>query len=256
MPTLCVILEYEGSRFRGWQVQPQGPTLQGVLEEALQRLTGVPTRVVAAGRTDAGVHALGQVVSFSTARRLSPEAWKGALNTLLPPEVVVRGVREASEGFDARRWASGKQYRYDILARPDPSPFFRKRAWWVPWILQVEAMREAAALLVGTHDFSAFRAAGCAARHPVRTLRRAEIAVEGDLLRCWFEGDGFLRMMVRNLVGTLVEVGRGRMRPGAMGEILSAKDRRLAGPTAPPDGLYLVEVFYDRDRGIERGMKA
>ncbi|MBI5378910.1 MAG: tRNA pseudouridine(38-40) synthase TruA [Nitrospirae bacterium] len=245
MPTFRMTLEYEGSRFHGWQAQSQGLTLQGVLEEALERLTGAPTRVVAAGRTDAGVHALGQVVSFATARRLSPEAWKGALNALLPPDIVVREVREAPEGFDARRWATGKLYRYDILARTIPSPFLRKRAWWVPWHLQVEAMREAAALLLGTHDFSAVRAAGCGAKHPVRTLRRADLAVEGDLIRCGFEGDGFLRMMVRNIVGTLVEVGRGRLRPGAVGEILSTKDRRLAGPTAPPDGLYLVEVYYD-----------
>jgi len=239
--TLRLVLEYDGSAFVGWQVQREGRSVQGVVEAAIGKLCGGAVRVTAAGRTDAGVHARGQVVSFDPPRELPLRAWSAGLNALLPDDVACVLAEPAPPGFDARRWARGKRYAYAIHNAPSRSPLSRHRAWWVRRPLDLGAMRAAASALIGSHDFSAFRAADCCARTAVRDVRRIKID-EGVVLR--IEATAFLKHMVRNIVGTLVEVGHGRRGPESMAALLAGRDRKRAGVTAPPQGLTLEEVFY------------
>lgn len=251
--TLRLVLEYDGAGFHGWQAQPGAAgrrTVQAALETALERLLGERVAAHGAGRTDAGAHALGQVASVALARSaMAPEAVRNGLNALLPEDVAVRLVEEAPAGFHARKAAIGKHYRYLLLCRAARSPLLCGRAWHRRGPLDLSAMTRGAAVLVGQHDFSAFRAAAGRARRPVRTLRRLTVApdpaalVEG-LIRVDLEADGFLMHMARILVGTLVDVGRGRLAPEATAGILAGRDRRAAGPTAPACGLYLVAVRY------------
>jgi tRNA pseudouridine38-40 synthase len=201
--------------------------------------------VQVAGRTDAGVHALGQVVSFATARVLPARAYVQGLSGLLPADVAVVAAEEVPEGFDPRRWARGKRYRYLISNRPVRSPLRRRTHWELFVPLDVAAMREGAARLLGRHDFSAFQAADCEAQNPVREVTRVEVEGQpGGEIRITVEGTAFLKHMVRNMVGTLVQVGRGKQPPGWVGEVLASRDRGRGGQTAPPQGLTLVEVFY------------
>ena len=245
-PVYRLLLEYDGADFEGWQAQPSGHrTVQGTLETALQRVTGERVRVTGAGRTDAGVHAEGQVASVALSGAAEPERLQRALNGVLPADLAVRGLEAAADAFDARRDATGKLYRYSVWNAPVPAPLRRRRALWLRRPLDLPAMRRAAADLVGSHDFRSFRAAGSSVRTSVRTLRRLEVRGEaGGAVELWFEGSGFLRYMVRNLVGTLLEVGSGRRDPGGMPVLLAARDRARAGPTAPAHGLTLVEVSY------------
>lgn len=237
-------LEYDGTAYHGWQVQPGLDTIQGRLEAALARLAGSPVQVMGAGRTDAGVHALGQVASCSIDVRLEERVVQRALNANLPADIVVRDVAWVPGEFDARRSARAKTYRYTLLPRAERSALEGRYSLHVPYAVDVEAMAEAAQCLVGTHDFSAFRAGTCAAATPVRTVSRAGWRTEGDLCRFEIVGNAFLQHMVRIIVGTLLDVGRGRRRPGDVPEILAARDRRQAGKTAPPHGLCLVRVEY------------
>jgi tRNA pseudouridine38-40 synthase len=247
---LKLTLEYDGAPFVGWQVQPNGPSVQGVLQEAIEKLCGSPVRVTGAGRTDAGVHARGQVASFQAPRHLPLSAWTAGLNTHLPVEVACVRAEEAPPGFDARRWARGKRYVYEIFRSQTRSPLLRGRAWEIRRPLDVEEMRVAASALRGQHDFSAFRAADCPARTTVREVRRFEIdvqrvaALDAEMIRLTIEATAFLKHMVRNIVGTLVEVGHGKRAAGSVPDLLARGDRTLAGPTAPPHGLYLDQVFY------------
>ncbi len=249
--SLKLTLEYDGAGFHGWQTQAtlEGRrTVQATLEGAVERLTGERVVVHGAGRTDAGVHALGQVASLALERcAIPPEGMRDGLNALLPEDVAVRAVLEAPAGFHARKDAAGKHYRYLILVSPARSALWRGRVWHRRGPLDLEAMRRGAAALAGTHDFSAFRASAGEARRPVRTITRlslhADPAADG-LLRIDVEGNGFLMHMVRIIVGTLADVGRGKMPPERVGEILAGRDRRAAGRTAPAEGLYLVEVRY------------
>jgi tRNA pseudouridine38-40 synthase len=241
---LKLTVEYDGAAFVGWQVQAEGRTVQGVLEAAAFGLCGEAVRLTGAGRTDAGVHARGQVASLVAARSLPLRAWTAGLNALLPDDVACLRAEEAPEGFDARRWARGKRYVYSIVRTPLRRPLSRGRAWQIRRALDVEAMRRAAEPLLGTHDFSSFRAADCPAEHAVRELRRLEVLEEGSEVRLVVEATAFLKHMVRNLAGTLVEVGHGRRGADSLAALLAARDRRLAGPTAPPHGLVLDEVFY------------
>jgi tRNA pseudouridine38-40 synthase len=240
-----LVIEYDGTRYVGWQVQPNGPSLQAEVERALATLRKVPVRVIAAGRTDAGVHALGQVVSFVEERPLPIEAyWKG-MNALLPADIAVRAAGFEPDGFDARRSALGKRYRYRIENGGTRAPLSRLMAWQQFRPLDVAAMREAAARLVGRHDFAAFQAADCACDHAVRDLRRLDVIGErGGRIDCVVEATAFVKHMVRNLAGTLVEVGLGKRTPGSIDALLASGDRTKAGPTAPPQGLCLEEVFY------------
>ena len=245
VPVVKLTLEYDGTRYVGWQLQPNGPSIQAEVERALAALHGAGRRVTAAGRTDAGVHALGQVVSFPEASPLPLTAYVQGLNGLLPADIAVRRASVEPDGFDARRSALGKRYRYRILNVPARAPLSRLHSWWVRRPLELEAMARAAGPLVGRHDFAAFQAADCEARHAVREVRRLEVTGRsGGEVEVVVEATAFVKHMVRNLVGTLVEVGLGRRDAASIAELLASRDRRRAGRTAPPQGLVLEEVFY------------
>ncbi len=238
-------LEYEGTAYHGWQVQPNGlVTVQGVLEAAAAQMLGHPVRMVAAGRTDTGVHAAAQVVCFRTERRLDPAVAQRALNALTPDDIAVHRAEVVDDGFHPRYGARGRSYVYRICNRRVPSVFWRRYAWHVPLPLDREAMARAAPALAGEHDFSSFQAAGCQAKNPVRVVRRSELSEEDGLLVYTVEATAFLRHMVRNIVGTLVEVGRGERAAESMEDLLRARDRTRAGATAPAHGLCLLNVSY------------
>jgi tRNA pseudouridine38-40 synthase len=237
-------LQYDGTNYSGWQVQPNGCTIQGVLEDALQRLFGEPARVAAAGRTDAGVHAAGQVVTFTSARQRSPDTVRRALNALTPRDLSVTAVEVVADTFDPRRDACGRVYDYRIWNSATASPFWRLYAWHVRPALDLAAMQRAAATLLGEHDFSSFRAADCDADHPLRRVLRSDFTQHGPLLVYTVEATAFLRHMVRNVIGTLVEVGQGRRQGDDIPALLDARDRTLAGATAPAHGLCLRLVKY------------
>lgn len=243
-------LQYDGTDYVGWQRQAKGISIQGLLEDALRQIDGAPVTVHGAGRTDAGVHALGQVCSFTLGASLDSATLARALNAVLPPDVRIAAAEVMSGDFHARFSAAGKVYQYRIVNGPFASPFIRRYVWHVIPALDGAAIREAAPALVGTHDFSAFQGAGSEARSPVRTVRRIQWSGGGGPdapLVMEIEGDGFLRHMVRNITGTLVEVGLGRMPPSAVRDILDSRDRARAGPTAPPSGLFLAAVLYSAD---------
>jgi len=247
---LRLTLEYDGTGFEGWQSQGAGRrTVQDVLEAGLEQVTGQCCPVAGAGRTDAGVHAEGQVASCSPATALSPVELRRALNAVLPLDLAVREVAFAPEGFHARRSARRKLYRYALWNGSVRSPLREHTHWGVRAPLDVAAMEAAAAPLVGTHDFAAFQSSGGGTRTSVRTLERLEVeGVPGGEIRVWAAGDGFLRHMVRALVGTLVEVGRGRRAAGDLPAVLASRYRARAGPTAPARGLTLVRVEYGNPR--------
>jgi tRNA pseudouridine38-40 synthase len=244
MARFKLILEYDGAAYHGWQVQPGLATIQGRLQEALAGLAGGPVLVTGAGRTDAGVHALGQVASFEAPIRLEPGVLQRALNAELPRDIVVVQAAEAAPDFDARFSARSKTYRYTLLRRAYPSAWHAGRVLFVPHALDAAAMIEASRSIVGCHDFSAFRAGTCAAKSPVRTVHEALWRADGDFWHFEITANAFLQHMVRILVGTLLEVGRGRRTAAALAELLASRDRRLAGKTAPPHGLCLVGVQY------------
>lgn len=245
MPVVKLIVSYDGTRYVGWQVQPNGPSIQAEIERALATLHKAPRRVTAAGRTDAGVHAVAQVVSFPEERPLPPRAYVQGMNALLPEDVAVQAMTLEPDGFDARRSARGKRYRYVIENLPTRAPLGRRYAWQVFPPLDLPAMRTAAAHLVGRHDFAAFQAADCACDHAVREVRALGVLDAGrGRIELAVEATAFVKHMVRNFVGTLVEVGLGRRDPASIPALLASLDRTQAGRTAPPQGLFLEEVFY------------
>jgi tRNA pseudouridine38-40 synthase len=246
MSRLKVTLAYDGTAYAGWQVQPaaHGPTIQGVVADALTRLTGENINPVAAGRTDAGVHARGQVISFNTAANIPVERWPLALNSLLPQDIVALAAEIVTDDFHARFSACWKWYRYTIHNHSIADVFRRRYSWQVRQPLQLEAMLTAAAFLVGRHDFRSFCAAGSSAINFEREVTKIELSCEGRYIYLDFVASGFLYHMVRNMVGTLVEVGRGRLKPEAVKAILASRRREQAGPTAPPQGLCLEKVGY------------
>ncbi len=256
MPRIALGLEYDGTDFIGWQIQPTGRSVEGTLAAAVSFVAGEPVNVHGSGRTDAGVHALQQVVHFDTNVTRSPRQWLLGINSNLPPDAAVRWVREVPPEFHARHSAASRRYRYLVLQQGPRSALLRRRAWWLRQPLDCAAMTVAATAWLGEHDFSAFRSAGCQAPSPMRRLMAITIArrpeSEGTLLTFEFTANAFLQHMVRNLVGTLVAIGRGELASADAGLILERGDRRQAGVTAPPEGLALVEVLYAPRFGLPR----
>jgi tRNA pseudouridine38-40 synthase len=240
-----LIIEYEGTRYHGWQVQPNGITIQEVLQDCLKKITSEKRSIVGSGRTDAGVHAEAQVAHFETESQMTCHQFLMAFNSLLPHDIVIKQVDEVPDTFHAQQSAVRKIYRYTLLNRQYPSALQHNRCLFIQYHLNVEAMRQASTYLEGKHDFTAFRASNCEARNPVREINSIEIEQDGDFINIHVDGNGFLKYMVRNIVGTLVLVGRGKIQPEQIKNILESRDRNNAGPTARPYGLCLVKVFYD-----------
>ncbi|HSD59502.1 MAG TPA: tRNA pseudouridine(38-40) synthase TruA [Burkholderiales bacterium] len=243
-------LEYDGSRFCGWQSQAPGCGVQDALEHALESIAGAPLRVVTAGRTDAGVHALGQVVHFDTPVERPLSAWVRGVNSELPAAVAVLWAQPVAVEFHARFSAVRRSYRYLLLNDPVRPALLAGRVGWFHLPLDIDAMREAARLLVGRRDFSAFRAAECQAKSPVKELYRAEVTRQGEFIQFDFCANAFLHHMVRNVVGCLVHVGKGARASAWLGEVLQGRDRRLAAPTFAADGLYFLGPHYDPKWGV------
>jgi tRNA pseudouridine38-40 synthase len=246
MTRFRLVIEYDGAPFVGWQRQENDLSVQQVLEDAVFAFCGERPVSVAAGRTDAGVHALGQVVHLDIAKDCSPETLRDAVNFYLKPHpVAVLAAEVASPDFHARFQAIGRRYLYRIVNRRPPLVLERGRAWWVSRPLDAAAMQDAAQLLVGHHDFTSFRSSICQAASPVKTLDRLEVERDGEEIRVHAASRSFLHHQVRNMVGSLKLVGEGRWSAADIAAALAARDRRAAGPTAPPEGLFLVEVRYE-----------
>ena len=238
------VIEYDGTNYKGFQIQPNVCTIQMVLEKALERLTKERIKIIAAGRTDTGVHALGQVINFYTASTIPVERFSQAINSCLPGDIRVLTAELAAENFHARYSAEWKIYRYLIRLGTSGGVFWRNYALTISDDLDLEAMREAAHHLVGTHDFQSFCASGCEVQSKVRSIKICDLRQIKSGIELEIKADGFLYHMVRNIVGTLLQVGRGQRSPNDMPRILASSDRNQAGPTAPPQGLYLSEVGY------------
>jgi len=245
MRNIKLLIEYDGTNYLGWQVQPKGPTIQGMLGDKIKLLTGESIQLFGSGRTDAGVHALGQVAHFKTQSRMDLCSMQRALNSLLPRDIVIQKIEEVEEGFHARKHAKSKIYEYRILNRSLRSAFHRGYVWHIPQKLDLMEMKKATQGLIGEHDFSAFRTVGSSTRTTVRRVIQSEWKRgRGGFIRFEIEANGFLKQMVRSIVGTLVEVGKGKINPEEFQKILTSKDRKKAGPTAPAHGLFLKEVKY------------
>ena len=243
-------LEYDGSRFHGFECQTDRRTVQGEVEKALARIAASPVRVVCAGRTDAGVHALGQVVHFDTDVSRPARAWVRGTNTYLPPDLTVLWTRAVGDDFHARFRALRRRYRYVIVNRSTRPALLAGRAAWEYRPLDARLMHLGARHLVGEHDFSSFRAAACQAKSPVRRVHRIDVSRSAERIVIDVDGNAFLQHMVRNIAGTLVAVGSGERDPAWVASVLEARDRRAAGVTASPGGLYLVGVDYPEAAGI------
>jgi tRNA pseudouridine38-40 synthase len=250
---IAMALEYDGSAYSGWQYQHHARSVQECLEKAVAAVADHPVRVHCAGRTDSGVHGLGQVVHFDTGAERSMRSWVLGTNANLPDDIAVQWATPVSPDFHARFSATGRHYRYLILCRPARSALWRSRAVWTHRRLAIAPMREAALALVGRHDFTSFRALACQAKSPVRTIRYLELERRGPLIELRVGADGFLHHMVRNLAGVLMAIGRGDADAGWVRELLDLRDRSRGGITAPPQGLYLAQVDYPERFDLPKG---
>ena len=260
MRNIKLIIEYDGTNYAGWQIQKSNiknqiskfKTIQETLETVLQKILQENVKVIGSGRTDSGVHALAQTANFRTNSQLPVSKIQKALNSLLPKDISIKEIGEADEDFHSRYSAKSKIYRYFILNSETRSAFLNKYAWHVPYRLNINLMRKEAAALLGRHDFKSFRASGSSVKTTVRTIKKLSIKILNYTLSAQryklividIESEGFLYNMVRNIVGTLVEIGRGRFQEGSLKKILLAKNRKQAGPTTPAQGLFLIEVKY------------
>ncbi|MBC7415441.1 MAG: tRNA pseudouridine(38-40) synthase TruA [Herminiimonas sp.] len=249
MKRVVLCLQYDGTPWQGWQTQVSGRTVQDRLELALQKFTLTDVQTHCAGRTDAGVHALAQVVHFDTAIEREASSWVRGLNAFLPPSIAVRWATEVTaqspDGFHARFSAHARTYHYALYNHPVRAPLMVGKCGWAFRRLDADAMQRAAELLLGTHDFSAFRAVDCQAKSPVKTIHRIDLARRGDMIVFTLHANAFLHHMVRNIVGSLVYVGYGKYPPEWVAELLHAGDRSRAAPTFMADGLYLAKIDYD-----------
>ena len=248
MPTIKLILEYDGTAYAGWQRQPDRPTIQETIEAAIEGVTQTKVPVIGAGRTDAGVHAIGQTASFRIDRAMTSYEWTRALNAHLPDTVVVRSAAIMPDEFHARHSAKGKLYEYRLLNRGERPAVDRQYCWHIHKPLDDASMNRAAAALTGSHDFSSFQTQPTENDDPICHLQHLSVFREGDRLRIEAYADRFLKQMVRSIVGTLVEVGQGKRPPDSLKTILTARDRSAAGKTAPPQGLFLIRVDYEYAR--------
>jgi len=239
-----LVVEYDGTDFAGWQRQPGCRTVQEAIERAIAAVTGEKACLVSSGRTDAGVHAEKQVANFRTGTSIPASRLVAAINSKLGEDVAVLSAEDAPMCFHATRHAKGKLYRYRIWRGRVRPVLARRDSYWVRGPLDVDAMRRAAEYLVGTHDFNSFRAEGSVEKNTVRTVESIDFVESSEAVEIYFRGTGFLYMMIRIMVGTLVRVGKGKIAPDEMPRILAARDRAAAGPTAPPHGLCLVDVYY------------
>lgn len=244
MKTIKLTIEYDGTNYVGWQRQLSGPTIQEKIETSLRAMTGEKIKLSGSGRTDSGVHALGQVASFKTQIRLSPIEIQKGLNSMLPKDIVIIAAEEADPGFHAQLSAESKTYIYKILNRPFPSAILRERAWFMPYPLNARFMNEAARMLPGEHDFRAFTQSESTVKSTVRTVLHAGIEARRDILEFRIEADGFLKRMVRLIVGTLVQVGKEKITPAQFYEILESGEKTKFVHAAPARGLYLKKVRY------------
>ena len=255
MRYIKLLMEYDGTGYQGWQSQPNRMTIQDILAETIGGITGERVRLTAASRTDAGVHALGQVAVFNTGSGIAEDVLKRALNAKLPGDIRILSAEETHQAFHPRYDAKKKRYVYLVMLNNPGSSFFFRYVWHVRTTLASDAMERAAAHISGTHDFSVFRGSGCGAKTTVRTIGSIELAVldridfmtmsvPGRYIKIAIEADAFLRHMVRNIVGTLVEVGKGRMPVDEIPDIIASRDRTKAGPTSPASGLFLERIFY------------
>ncbi|HEX7045312.1 MAG TPA: tRNA pseudouridine(38-40) synthase TruA [Burkholderiales bacterium] len=249
---IAALIEYDGSCFSGWQSQSHARTVQHCVEQALARVADEPVRVTAAGRTDAGVHALAQVIHFDTRAVRTPYSWVRGANSHLPPEIALLWAGEVPKTFHARFAATARHYRYLVLNRSVRPTYLARRVTHEYRPLDVARMRAAARYLLGTHDFTSFRSIQCEARSPVRELRVLDVERRGDLVQLHACANGFLHHMVRNLAGVLLAIGAGERPPEWAREVLEARDRTKGGVTAPADGLYLTAVEYPESFGIPR----
>jgi tRNA pseudouridine38-40 synthase len=247
MRTIKIIIEYDGTDYCGWQVQPNGLSVQQVLEDALDKLLGERVKVRSSGRTDAGVHATGMVAAFQTTKNFPLRAIVDGSNHFLPPDIVILTASEVSPNFKAIGDAIAKHYRYSILNSPVRSPLRRFTSWYIREPLDLDSMREAAAYFPGRHDFAAFRASNCSAKTTIRRIDSVEIIRNNDMIFIDVIGEGFLKNMVRVISGTLVDIGKGRFRPDHLQWLLINPDRQQAGVTAPACGLCLLKVFYQEE---------
>ena len=247
---IAIGLCYEGSPFEGWQSQASGNTVQDHLERALAEVAGAPVRVASAGRTDAGVHAVGQVAHFDTDAARPESAWVRGTNAHLPPEIAVQWAMPVDSEFHSRFSAEARSYRYVLYNHPVRPALLPRHAGWFHSPLDVEAMRRAAGFLVGEHDFSSFRSSECQADSPVRTVQELRMTAAGPYVLFDITANGFLHHMVRNIVGALVYVGAGRESASWIGDLLASRDRTRSAPTFMPDGLYLAAVEYDPALGL------
>ncbi|UKL14164.1 tRNA pseudouridine(38-40) synthase TruA [Dissulfurimicrobium hydrothermale] len=252
MRNIKLTIQYDGSRYHGWQKQKDNPTIQGLLEDVLKRMTGEMIRLIGSGRTDAGVHAAAQTANFHTMSNISLSGIQKGINSMLPDDIAVIAAEEIDDDFHALKDAVCKRYSYHIVSSPVRLPLWEGRAWVINQPIDADAVRQALAFLTGEHDFSAFKASGCSAKTSIRRIFSVDfkqISIEfppagGIHYIFTIAASGFLRYMVRNIVGVLVMIGTGKIRPDEMKRIISSKDRSMAGPTAPPQGLYLEEVTY------------
>lgn len=247
---IALQIEYDGSRYAGWQYQSHSPSIQALVETALGRIAAHPVRVIASGRTDAGVHALEQVVHFDTEAERPERAWVQGTNTHLPEDVRVLRAKQVGSAFHARNQALARWYRYRIFNRPVAPALLRGRVTWWYHLLDVERMRAGAAFLVGEHDFSSFRGPYCQSRSPFRRVYLLEVSRVGEEVWVDIIANAFLHNMVRNIAGVLIAIGSGREPPAWAGEVLAARDRSAGGVTAPPAGLYLAGVWYPERFGL------
>lgn len=241
---LAIGIEYDGTAYNGWQIQPHAPSIQESLNNAVSVVADAPVEVVGAGRTDTGVHATAQVAHFDTGAVRSERSWLLGINSNLPPDISIHWVARVPAEFHARFAARSRSYRYLILNTPVRSALYRHRAWWVLKPLDAQRMHEAAQVLLGEHDFSSFRAAACQASSPVRTMTAIDVQRYGDIIAIDCSANAFLHHMVRNLAGSLMRIGSGEAESGWLAEILAAKDRTVSGMTAPAGGLTLTAVDY------------